>query len=757
MAEGAPATEDRTEAATPRRLQRAREAGQVPVSRELPGFMELGVFALVLALAAPAEAHALALRLSILFRRFDLPPAVALQLAVFAALRAIAPVTAAALLAGAAAVLVQTGFLLSLTPLKPDPSRLSPAAGVRRLLGVESAVEGVKALAKLAAMSAAVWYAVRAALPELRLAPFRDPRALPATASGLLLRVLLAVLAVQAVIAVADLAWTRLHHARGLRMSREELREEQKESDGDPRIKARIRRIRLQRARRRMLAAVPQATVVVTNPTHYAVALAYDRGKTDAPRVVAKGVEFDGGPDPGDSDGAWGAAGGEPAARARAAPAGPRRRDPTRTLQGGGRAHRLCLAARRPRRGGAAGARMSSAPQLPPQTPLPDGPVPPVAGDAAERLRAIGAQTAGVAHDVNNLLTGIDAAAALALDRPGLDPETRADLTEIRLAVARGAALVQTLLATGARPSRPPRPCPLDPELAAAAVVIHRLLPPSVRFVQLLRAAGCRVRIDPDQLHHALLNLALNARDAMPAGGTLSLRSAELVLRRPLPTLPPPTPAELVPPGRYVVVSLRDTGPGIAPEVAAQLFTPFFSTRRGGSGLGLSQVRQSLSVAGGYLALGGRPGHGAVARLFLPLADPPPRQDPASVWLVEDEPVLRRLIQQGLHGAGWRVSAVGSAEAALAEIGPATPPPAVLLCDLSLPGMDGLALLRVLRRRWPALPAVLMSGHDNVRLPQAAAFLHKPFALTELAALVARLAGEPSADLLEQALGTVDS
>ncbi|MGH7040961.1 MAG: EscU/YscU/HrcU family type III secretion system export apparatus switch protein [Acetobacteraceae bacterium] len=290
MAEGAP-SEDRTEAASPRRLQRAREEGQAPVSHELSGLAGLGAFALVLAMAAPAEAHTLTLRLSILFRRFDLTPAAALRLAALSALAAIAPVVAAALVAGAGAVLLQTGFLLSFTPLAPDPSRLSPVAGLRRLLGADQAMEGAKALAKLAAMGTAVWYALRAALPALQMAPFRDPRGLPAAASGLVLRVLFAVLAVQAAIAVADVVWMRLRHARGLRMSREELREEQKDAEGDPRIKARLRQIRLQRARRRMLAAVPKATVIVTNPTHYAVALAYDRGKSAAPRVVAKGVD----------------------------------------------------------------------------------------------------------------------------------------------------------------------------------------------------------------------------------------------------------------------------------------------------------------------------------------------------------------------------------------------------------------------------------------------------------------------------------
>jgi two-component system, cell cycle sensor histidine kinase and response regulator CckA len=374
-------------------------------------------------------------------------------------------------------------------------------------------------------------------------------------------------------------------------------------------------------------------------------------------------------------------------------------------------------------------------------------PAPPLAADeAADRLRAIGAQTAGVAHDVNNLLTGIDAAAVLALDRPGLDPETREDLEEIRLAVARGARLVQSLLATGARPPRPSRPRPLDPELAVAAVLIRRLLPPSVRFLQRLEATRCRVAIDPDRLHHALLNLAINARDAMANGGRLSLRSAERVLRAPLPTLPPPTPSAAVPPGHYAVISLRDSGSGIAPEVAARLGSAFFTTKPGGSGLGLAQVRESLRAAGGFLALDSRPGQGTVARLFLPLADPPSKPDPAVVCLVEDEPTLRRLMQRAVQAAGWRVHPAGSAEAVLAAFGRTAPRPAALVCDLTLPGMDGLALLRALRRRWPDLPAVLISGYDVAApLPATAAFLRKPFGLAELTALLARLAGAPAA------------
>jgi flagellar biosynthesis protein FlhB len=291
VAEETESAGDRTEAATPRRLQRARESGQVAMSRELPALAGLAVFALLLALAAPAASEALALRLAILFRRFDLAPAAALRLALLAGAGVAAPVAAAALLAGIGAVVVQTGVLFSLTPLRPDLSRLSPATGLRRILGPDAAIEAVKALVRLAAMSVAVWYALAAALPALRLAPLRPPLALPGMTADIVLRVLLAVLAVQAVITVGDVLWVRLRYARSLRMSRVELREEQKDNEGDPKIKARVRQIRLQRARRRILAAVAKATVVVTNPTHYAVALAYDRAQSAAPRVVAKGVD----------------------------------------------------------------------------------------------------------------------------------------------------------------------------------------------------------------------------------------------------------------------------------------------------------------------------------------------------------------------------------------------------------------------------------------------------------------------------------
>ena len=285
--------EDRTEAATPRRLQKAREEGQVPVSRELTGFAGLAAVTLALVMVAPGAMHEMARRLSVfLARTHELAPGVsAFRLAGLAWLSGAAPFVLAAMFAGVAVVLVQTRFLLSGKALRVDFKRISPGAGLKRLLGPESLVEAVKSVAKVAVIGIVLWRVMLADLPMLLLAPFGDPSQLLTRAAGPVLHVMLVVLAAQAVIAVLDFAWVMLRHVRELRMSRHDIQEEQKETEGDPRVKARLRQIRSIRARRRMLAAVPKATVVITNPTHYAVALAYDRAKHAAPRVVAKGVD----------------------------------------------------------------------------------------------------------------------------------------------------------------------------------------------------------------------------------------------------------------------------------------------------------------------------------------------------------------------------------------------------------------------------------------------------------------------------------
>ncbi|MFL5253913.1 MAG: flagellar biosynthesis protein FlhB [Rhodopila sp.] len=203
----------------------------------------------------------------------------------------VTPVLAAASIGAAMAVLLQTGFLLSGSLMRPKASRINPFAGLKRIFGWHGLEELVKSLAKLGIFSAAIWVAVKDDLPELAALPGQDPSRLPSVVARPLFHILLASVLCQAALAILDIGWVRFRHARDLRMSRQDIREEMKETEGNPHTKARIRRIRVMRARRRMMAQVPKATVVVTNPTHYAVALLYDRAANPAPRVVAKGVD----------------------------------------------------------------------------------------------------------------------------------------------------------------------------------------------------------------------------------------------------------------------------------------------------------------------------------------------------------------------------------------------------------------------------------------------------------------------------------
>lgn len=291
MAEGD--AEDRTEAATARQLQRAREEGRVPLSRDLPILAGLATASLMFMMAAPDAARRLALQLQPFLAAPHALPAT--RLALLAALsaggRAAAPLIFAILVAGCAAVLLQTGFLLNGKALQPDLARLNPRRGLRRFTSLDGLSDLGKALLKLAVLGVVAWRTLRAELPGLGGLLLADPGVMPDRVLRALLRLLMLLIGAYAVLAALDIFWVRFRHARSLRMSREEVRQEAKETEGDPHVKGRLRKLRLARARKRMLAQVPKATVVITNPTHYAIALSYDRAKQSAPRVVAKGVD----------------------------------------------------------------------------------------------------------------------------------------------------------------------------------------------------------------------------------------------------------------------------------------------------------------------------------------------------------------------------------------------------------------------------------------------------------------------------------
>jgi flagellar biosynthetic protein FlhB len=291
MAEEAGEAEDRTEAPSSRRLEQAREEGRTALSPEAAILAVLAAATLVLAGSGPALSRAAGRLALFLEQAHRLDPLDAARAAFLDMATLCLPLLAAALAAGAAAVLAQIGGLFNAKALAPNFARLNPASGLLRMVSPAALLTLAKSLLKVAAAGAAGWWALVAEWDSLAGAAGWDAAMLLDRTARVLLHVVTALLAAQAVITALDVIRARLKHVSGLRMSRHDLKEEAKESEGDPFIKARIKRIRMARAKRRMLTAVPKATVVVTNPTHYAVALAYERGGNGAPRVVAKGVD----------------------------------------------------------------------------------------------------------------------------------------------------------------------------------------------------------------------------------------------------------------------------------------------------------------------------------------------------------------------------------------------------------------------------------------------------------------------------------
>ncbi len=283
--------EDRTLPATERRRQQARAEGQAPLSREVVAASGLAAATLLLMMIVPSLLRTLAGRLTVMLSSPVRPAGEALWDAGAAMLGLVLPIAGAIILAAVASVMLQTGWLLHVKALMPDFGRVDPRRGIKRVLSANNAMETAKSIVKMLVLAWAVWHVLAGALHATAdslawsLPMVMDRLARETT------HVVLVVLGFQVVIAVLDVGWVRLQFSKQLRMSLEEVKQEHKDTDGDPRLKAKLKQIRLARTRRRMLAAVAKATVVVTNPTHYAVALTYERGSTSAPKIVAKGTD----------------------------------------------------------------------------------------------------------------------------------------------------------------------------------------------------------------------------------------------------------------------------------------------------------------------------------------------------------------------------------------------------------------------------------------------------------------------------------
>jgi CheY-like chemotaxis protein len=348
---------------------------------------------------------------------------------------------------------------------------------------------------------------------------------------------------------------------------------------------------------------------------------------------------------------------------------------------------------------------------------------------------------AGVAHDLNNILGAVLAAAQAISARPGVDAETRADLSDLASAARRGGALVRHLLASVRdTPSLPRRL-----ELRTALEELRGLLRHAVgRHVTLaLDVAGDpAVWLDPVHFDQILLNLAANARDAMTDGGTLRISCA----------------AE----GNEAVLAVRDDGRGMSEEIQVRIFEPFFTSgKTHGTGIGLATVAAILAGAGGRIEVRSRPGEGTCMTIRLPLLAPGEAIPPASpavssqgaVLLVEDEELPRRLAARVLAARGWQPHPAATCEEAKTIAGRESL--TAVIADLELPDGDGAALVAALRGRpgQAGLAAVIVSGHapeQMARFPEVAALLEsapgrtlllgKPYTPDELAGTVSRIA-----------------
>lgn len=287
----------KTEKPTPKRLEQAREKGQTAASQDVKSWGMLAGALVCLAALAPAAAS----RLTATGRTFlDQADALSLDAAnLQAALAALvgevawtlAPILAVLVAAAIVGNVGQTGLIWSPERIRPQPSRLSLASGAKRMVSLRALMEFAKGLLKLAAAGAICVILGRSLLDDMALLPALPPGGLLARTQDVAVWLAAGTLAVLTLIAGLDFAFQRLSFLRQLRMTRQEVRDEIKQSEGDPHLKAKIRRLRTERARQRMIAEAPKAAVVITNPTHFAVALAYEMAAMAAPKVVAKGVD----------------------------------------------------------------------------------------------------------------------------------------------------------------------------------------------------------------------------------------------------------------------------------------------------------------------------------------------------------------------------------------------------------------------------------------------------------------------------------
>jgi len=360
----------------------------------------------------------------------------------------------------------------------------------------------------------------------------------------------------------------------------------------------------------------------------------------------------------------------------------------------------------------------------------------------AQKMEAVGRLAGGIAHDFNNILTAITGHADLLLEDLGHHDPRRTDVDEIRRSAERAAGLTRQLLAFSRQQVLQPKVVDLNALVLDMDKLLRRLIGEDVELATALDPTLGRVTADPGQLEQVIVNLAVNARDAMPQGGKLTLETRNIDLDSSY-TLE----HSLVKPGPYVQLTVSDSGIGMDEETQAHAFEPFFTTKpRGqGTGLGLAMVYGTVKQSGGFIWVYSEPGHGATFKIYLPRVDAPvesatppapverPPRGSETVLLAEDEPAVRAIAQQVLERQGYTVLAAPSGADALALAAQHGATIDLLLTDVVMPGMSGRDLADRLTAQRPGIRVLYISGYtDNAivrhgMLEPGLAYLQKPF------------------------------
>jgi CheY-like chemotaxis protein len=362
-------------------------------------------------------------------------------------------------------------------------------------------------------------------------------------------------------------------------------------------------------------------------------------------------------------------------------------------------------------------------------------------------MQAVGQLAGGVAHDINNAMTTVLGFAEFAARRLSTDHPAAADLAEIRHGADRAAEIARQLLTFSRRRVEEPRPWRLETIVTELEPTLARVAGAGVTLTVRCAPEPVAVRIDRSQLEQVLINLAANAADAMPDGGAL-------VVETDVVEVPPGRAAAEagLAPGRYAVVTLRDTGHGMDLDTRRRAFEPFFTTRGmgEGTGLGLAFVYGIVSQAGGGVRLDSEPGLGTSATVLLPLIEAEtldedsrpeiPARSPLGrrVLVVEDDPSVRRLAVGALEHQGFLVESAGDGREALALLESSAGPPDLVVTDLVLPHCSGRAVRKAVVERYPGVPVLYVSGYrgDAIEsrgwLEDGVPFLQKPFTPREL-------------------------